>query len=599
MKGLFRYLFVVQYNYRDTAQAIRARVALPLISSIAILGLIFGLFLVVASLAGQDLRDSAISLGGIVIPGLIIWSAVAMWLTQRGAVSAATALIALLLLTMVGISLYVDGIAPSPLLLIPVVLVYMGLIYGARGIVLMTVLTWLILPVTAYLQSEGNLRVEAQAFDDLLQEALISAQTITLSALLLWLFAWNLQQALARAAQIAARTRATAATGQAISRLLNVNELLTISVDLIRDRFALYQVQILMVDETRSYANLSASTGEVGQALLTQGYRVPINSRTAVGESVITGELRYVRDLHTATYQLPDPLAECRSELIIPLSAGEAVVGVLDILSTRLGAFGEEDIEAMRIVANQIGQGLQNARLFETQQRNLLQNRRLFLESETNLREIERLNQQLTGQSWRQYLSERHGEKFGVRMVGNAAQAEEVDWTPAMRQAVERGRAVSQDDDTGQTLAVPVVIRGQPVGAIEVKLPPQSINQAEVRNIVQAIIERLAFSLENIRLFEQAQMAAEREQHINRMTAQLQGLTSVEDILMTAVSTLGQVLNADQGLIRLVEYEAVSSDQSQAKVPLLPTAHDRPLQSGRTSIETIIPGTVTGQKGQD
>lgn len=599
MIGVFRYLFVVQYNYRDTAQAIRARVALPLISSIAILGLVFGVFLAVASITGMELRANAISVGRIIVPMLLLWSALALWLTQRGAVSAATALIGLLLISLVGISLYADGITPSPILLIPVMMVYSGLIYGARGIVLSVLLTWVALPLTAYLQSEGELRAAASPLDKLLPEATISALMITLAALLLWLFAWNLQQALLRSSQVAARTRATAATGQAIARLLNVTELLTMSVDLIRDRFALYHVQIFIVDETRSYANLSASTGAAGQKLLTQGFRVPLNSRTVVGETISAADLRYVRDLHAATYQVPDALSECRSELALPLMAGSELAGVLDILSTRPGAFDEEDIEAMRIVANQIGQGLQNARLFESQQRNLLQNRRLFLESETNLREIERLNQQLTGQSWRHYLAERRGGAFGVRFVGDIEQSGDAAWTPTMQQAVERGRTISHEDHTGQLWAVPVVIRGQPVGAIEVKLPVQSANQAEIRKIMQAVVERLAFSLENIRLFEQAQMAAEREQNINRMAAQLQGLTSIEDILTTAVSTLGQVLSADQGTIRLVEPESILSDPGHHLTVQPSVTTSQPPQPGRATLETIIPGSVTGQKSQD
>ena len=48
------------------------------------------------------------------------------------------------------------------------------------------------------------------------------------------------------------------------------------------------------------------------------------------------------------------------------------------------------------------------------QQQGLLQNRRLFLESEMHLGEIERLNRQLTGQSWQQYITEHDPNLFGI-----------------------------------------------------------------------------------------------------------------------------------------------------------------------------------------
>jgi len=132
-----------------------------------------------------------------------------------------------------------------------------------------------------------------------------------------------------------------------------------------------------------------------------------------------------------------------------------------------------------------------------------------------------------------------------------------------MQQAMARQRIVSREENGEQILAVPITIRGQAVGAIEVRLSgSQSPN--EIRNVLQSVAERMAFSLENARLFEQASSAAEREQQINTITARLQGLTSIEDVLATALSTLGQTLNAEQGTIRLVTLNpsALSTDQA-------------------------------------
>ncbi len=584
MIDLVRYLFIVRYDYHDSEQQARARLLLPLVSVTALLGAAFGVSSVIIQATGEySTHISALS--GFMAPLIIVWTAIALWSVQHGNVGVAAAMIALLLGSMALISLAIDGLTASAVLTIPVVLTYMGLTYGARGAIPTVGLAWIALPAVAYLQSEGDLPAAAAPFDTLLSGALSSAGMLTLTALLLWIFSWNLQRAVARTSRIAAQTHATAAIGQALSRILNIEELLTNAADLIRDRFALYHVQIFMFDERRDYADLSASTGAIGTALLAQGYRVPADPRSVPGEVMISGEMLYIRDVTATAYRHPALLADTRTELALPLFAGDDVVGVLDIHSTRHAAFSSDDIEALRIVSNQAGQAIQNARLFEAQQRSLVQNRRLFLESETNLREIERLNRQLTGQSWQDYLLERGEERFSVRVDGDDIVSGSTHWTPAMRQAAERRRMISQEDNNEQIIAVPISIRGEPVGAVEVRLTGQQ-NQTEIRSILQTVTERMAFSLENARLFEQARMAAEREQQINLITAQLQGLTSVEDVLTMAISSLGQALGAEQGAIRLIGPEAAAPpDQGPppGDRPAPPPAPGAPRDRGRVT----------------
>lgn len=566
MIQFLRYLFVVQYDYRDSTQATRARILLPLSSVIAILALIFGFYLITATLLGIDSQANAL-LGPVTAPLMILWTTGALWLTQRGKVQLAALMIAVLLAAVSTITISTNGMAPSALLTLPIVLTYMGLAYRAKGATITTLAVWVMLPVVAYLQSEGKLAADEKPFDDLIYEALVSAQMLTLTAILLWVFAWNLQSALVRINRIASQTRTIADIGQVISRILNMDELLTHSVDLIRDRFALYHVQIFIVDENRSYANLTASTGTIGQALLAQGYRVPLGSRTLVGEAISKGNACYEADLERTSYRRPELLINTRTELALPLQAGDDVIGVLDIQSLRPNAFSNEDIETLRVVANQLSQAIQNARMFETQQRGLLQNRRLFLESETNLREIERLNRQLTGQSWQQYISERGTDQFGIQIVGQEVQTGPINLTTVMQQAIQRQRLVASEENGEQVLAVPIQIRGQAIGVIEVRRPNDQ-SQSDIRNILQAVVERLAFSLENARLFEQARMSAEREQQINQISTRLQGLTSVEDVLTTALQSLGEALSAEQGSIRLIPLDvSVSGNGHKEQTP--------------------------------
>lgn len=560
MSTQLRYLFAVQHEYHDIAQATRARALLRLSSSIAVLGMLFSVYLIAVMLLGIGTSTNALQ-GGVVFPVFVGLPVLALWLTQKGRIDAAAAVMGLLLWTSVGLSLFGDGLTPPAVLTIPTALTFTGLIYGPRGITGGLLVGTGILILSAYLQSEDRLAAPAAPFKDLLGDALVSGMMLSLVALLLGIFSWNMQSALLRANRIVVQTRATAEVGQYLSQILNLDELLSQAVDLLRDRFAFYHAQIFTVDDNRTYANLVASTGEIGQALLSQGFRVPVGPNTMVGAAISTEQLMHTRDTTTSSFSPIESLAHTRSEVVIPLTVGGRLFGVLDIHSLRPNAFSNEDVETLRVIANQLAQSFQNAQLFEAQQRSLLQNRQLFLDSETNLREIQRLNRQLTGLSWQEYVLARDENQFSVHIVDQELQTDPVEWTPAMHQAIERQRLVSQQTGDDQILAIPISVRGQPIGAIEVHLSGPH-NQSEIRSILQAVTERMTFSLENARLFEQAQASAEREQQINRISAQLHGLTSVEDVLTTALSALSESLEADAGAVRLV-----SLDAGQAPAP--------------------------------
>jgi GAF domain-containing protein len=500
------------------------------------------------------------------------------YLIQHGRINYGMALLGMLLAAYILADAMLSGSMTTGVIF-PMVIIFFGLSFGIRGTIGAYLYAMLVLVAMVVVRSDG--RLGTKEIDNLSSIAVYSGVNLTITALMLWLFAGNLQRTLRQSARIITQTRATSTIGQTLARILNMDELLTEAVNLVRDRFALYHVQIFLVDSAHNYANLAAATGGIGDTLLAQGFRVPIGSRSVAGQAVETGTPCYVEDITQTAYYHPSLLSNARTELALPLTMGDEVIGVLDTHSTRPNAFNEDDIETMRILTNQLSQLIRNARMFEAQQQNVLQNRRLFLESETSLREIERLNRQLTGQSWHEYIVERDPNLFNIQFVGEDMQPGGADWTPAMRQAAERRRIVSQTSGDEQILAVPINIRGEAIGAIEVRLSGQQ-NQTEVRNMVQAVAERMAVSLENIRLFEQARVAVEREQQINRITARLQGLTSIEDVLATALDALGQALGAERGTIRLVPQETITPGQESL-------AGQRPLPE--TSISPSVEST--------
>jgi GAF domain-containing protein len=556
MVDYFRRLFTIRYAYHDPLQALRAQMVLPLSLITAAILMVIN----VLSVANVIASRSSVIRSYMLVMLPVAWSValIAAYLTQRGRINTGMALLGTLLLAYNLADALLSGSMTTGLIF-PMVVIYFSLSFGTRGTIGAYGYALLVLLAMVAIRSDG--RLGTSKIDDLSSIAFFSSANLTITAIMLWLFAGSLQRTLRQSTRVIAQTRATSTIGQTLSRILNLDELLTEAVDLIRDRFALYHVQIFLADATRSYANLAAGTGDIGEALLAQGFRLPIGSRAVPGQAIATNDLCYVEDISQTAYFHPPLLSTTRSELALPLTIGDEAIGALDVHSTRPQAFSLDDFETLRILANQLGQLIHNARMFEAQQENLLQNRRLLLESETNLREIERLNRQLTGDSWHDYVSERDPALFNIQITGHDMQPGGAEWTPAMRQAAERRRIISQTDGDEQILAVPINIRGEAIGAIEVRLSGQQ-NQSEVRNVVQTVAERMAVNLENIRLFEQARITVEREQQINQISARLQGLTSMEDVLATALDALGQALDADRGTIRLVTRDIIPDEQN-------------------------------------
>jgi GAF domain-containing protein len=73
-----------------------------------------------------------------------------------------------------------------------------------------------------------------------------------------------------------------------------------------------------------------------------------------------------VQDVTTEAGYLENPLLPgTRAEAVLPLLAGDQLVGALDVQSATPGAFGEEEVSILAILADQLAVALQNARLYE------------------------------------------------------------------------------------------------------------------------------------------------------------------------------------------------------------------------------------------
>ncbi|MEM6281152.1 MAG: GAF domain-containing protein [Chloroflexota bacterium] len=412
---------------------------------------------------------------------------------------------------------------------------------------LFTTLTVLLYGFTTYQIYSGI--TEGQPLQQTMSQFGLIVAMLTASITLRYFFN-SFQRTLDVAERSAGLLRIAAEVGQITVGMVSLGELLPRAVDFIRDRFGYYHVQIFLVDEETQVAWLRASTGEIGETLLTRKHHLNVGSESVIGTVTQRGETVIARDTdRVAVRYRNELLPDTRAELAIPIRDGEGIIGALDVQSTRVDAFPPGDVQALQIMTNLLGASIANARLFEDQRFSIQENQRLFLEAEANLREIQRLNRQLTQESWTRFVEDRSG-RTGLTLENGQIQPVH-EWSDLLMQAGQTRQPVTDPSEDGSlTVAVPITLRGEVIGAIEIE-PDTDLDETDTVEIVRSVANRLAVSLENARLFEDSQETTVYEQRINAIVEQYQNATTVDELLQVTLKELGDTLGAQQGSIRL------------------------------------------------
>lgn len=146
---------------------------------------------------------------------------------------------------------------------------------------------------------------------------------------------------------------------------LNIGELLNSTVRLISERFAFYHAGIFLLDTKGQYAVLQAASSEDGQNMLKQGYKLEVNVGI-VGFVAQSGKPRIALNVGEDSEFFNNPyLPNTRSEMALPLTVHDRVIGVLDVQSIKAGAFTEADKDILQILADQLSNAIENARQYK------------------------------------------------------------------------------------------------------------------------------------------------------------------------------------------------------------------------------------------
>jgi GAF domain-containing protein len=341
-----------------------------------------------------------------------------------------------------------------------------------------------------------------------------------------------------------------------------IPELLQRLCDLIQARFNLYYVGLFLVEPSASgpgSAVLAAGTGEAGQKLLAEGYRLQVGDDSVIGWVTANRQARVASNPRTLEVQsepgsapseapnippelsemahlLPQDgsltsesqarrftipyLPETRSELALPVLSQQAVIGALTIQSENEDAFDQDDILVMQGIADALA--------------NAIENERLFAQTQADLAEIQALHQRYLRSAWDQYLvtqgaGEAHSE---YRYEG-------------------RQPASSQPPAPARTLDLPIQLRGFSIGSLSLDMPAERSFTAEEMTFIHSVIDQAAVALENARLLEETRQRAEQERLAAGISSKVWASADIDTIVRTALKELGTALDASEAVIEL------------------------------------------------
>ena len=287
-----------------------------------------------------------------------------------------------------------------------------------------------------------------------------------------------------------------------------------------------YHIGIFLIDPGREYAVLSAANSEGGAKMLANNHRLRIGETGIVGYVTGSGKPRVALDTGADSVFFNNPyLPETRSEIALPLLAEQEVIGALDVQSTQPNAFDQEDISILTTLADQVSIAIQNAKQYE-------ENKRALAESESLSRLFVRLG-------WQEFMKKR--KLTGIRHSGAratllyAGNGSGVDKT-------ESGDDQLRTRARSATLSLPITLRGEFIGTVEVRAPGNREWTQDEMDVVTAILERAALAFENARLLEESQKRAAKERVIGEISAKISAQTNIEELLKTAALELGRTL---------------------------------------------------------
>ncbi len=350
------------------------------------------------------------------------------------------------------------------------------------------------------------------------------------------------------------RLQIAADLAEHFSAILDFDVLLGEIVNQVKDSFEYYHVHIYILDETRMTLQMVEGAGVPGAKMKASGHSIPLNiSKSLVARAARTGQTVVVDNVRADKNWLPNPLLpDTHSEMAVPIVLKEQVVGVLDVQQAQIAGFDEGDASLLRSLAGQIAVALNNARI--------------FAQVEASLQQAREAQDRYTTQAWSNpgnLSTERRHLYVAPTAPENLTKKIPVPFEslPQSEPVIirEHDNPDGNSEMSGDTsLVAPVKLGDKTIGTFRAYLaqtsgdnqsPPQWAEKE--LELVQAVLDQVAIAAENLRLFDETQQRAGREQTTRQIIEKMRASPDIESIINIGIKELSTALNTDRVYVRL------------------------------------------------
>jgi GAF domain-containing protein len=534
----------VKYPYLSAESQQRARSVLSLSVLLVLLSLATTLALIVESVSEGTTDD--IGFIALMLPGIIAVFIVG-WLVQTGRLAiAAYTMTGILSLTYLGAFLL--GFRADnhiiPLFIVPVLAA--GVLLGVRAMIVLALLFAGIGIATLAFQ------LGTDSFDDPVasRELALNIATSFYPSLVLTIIL--IYQLIDYISQFVTRYRDVqqAIVGLAkVSQTLNEKRLVSTAyqeiADLMRTELKVDHVLIYRLDSEPPYLSLVAGTGLGGQRLVREGYQVDLDSPSGPAQAYRKKAMVNV-NRHVSVPQREAFLPSTNTELAFPLLSSDGqCIGVLDLQLSSNIVPSQGEVELYQAAAHQFALALQRESLGHSLELIQQDVEAVGVTARRYQAEADRMSQQNIGLAWGSYLIQT-GRSTAFQWDKGTLKRWRPE-NPALPQVAQLSNL-----STGQRMVVPLEIGGQLLGEIILEAGDDApVWSNQTVEFVREVVNRLALALENIRLFDEVQRVALREQMISNVAAELQEARNLGRLLNTAAETFNRALGTEQTYVRL------------------------------------------------
>jgi sigma-B regulation protein RsbU (phosphoserine phosphatase) len=332
---------------------------------------------------------------------------------------------------------------------------------------------------------------------------------------------------------------------------LDLDRLLSNVAEIIKDVVPFELFAILLYNERGRVLRMRYSIGhrdEVAKSLVIRPGEGITGIAAQSRQPILLGDVR-------TDPRYLNALDAVRAELAVPMLVRGKLVGIIDLQSTRLNAFSEQDKALLALIASRVGTAIDNARLYRRVQG---QNRTLRIlahlsQEFSSILDIDELLTKIAVtiralinfDAFSIYLvdlerhlllcrfSQRYDEKstienieFGKGITGTAAETRQI---IRVADVTQDPRYIAAHTDIRSEVAVPLVLHDRVIGVVDLESVRLAFFTDDHVRALTLLAPQIATSVENARLYEEL---AQREQ---RMEQDLRAAYKLQSVLMPRV----------------------------------------------------------------